>query len=173
MFPKTSFQSFLKYCCLMVKSIERDHKWWLNMIDTEGMLPLYERPLIIWWQVVKAGAPDSSNRQVPWLILDCFLLQILTWNPGGNSWVRGEANLYHYTLPSRELSIRFNLGSFSLSKLMYTSLKFNSSPLKNDGWKTIRLPIGFRYLFRSYVMLNFRGVIQKIHVWYIYLHEKP
>jgi len=68
--------------------------------------------------VVKAGAPDSSNRQVPW--------QILNWNPGGNYWIRGEANLYHGNLPSKKLTIGFNLGSFSLSHLMYTSLKFNS-----------------------------------------------
>ena len=68
------------------------------MIDIEGMLPSHERPPIIWWQVVKAGAPDSSNRQVPW--------QILTWNPGGNYWIRGEANLYHDNLPSKKLTIR-------------------------------------------------------------------
>ena len=32
-----------------------------------------------------------------------------------------------------------------------THPKFNRSPLKNGGWKTIRLPFGFRPIFRCYV----------------------
>ncbi len=35
-----------------------------------------------------------------------------------------------------------------------TPLKFNSSPLKNDGWKTIQLPFGKASLFRA-ELLNF------------------
>ena len=33
--------------------------------------------------------------------------------------------------------------------LLHTSPKFNSSPLKNDGWKTMRLPFGARTIFRG------------------------
>ena len=44
-----------------------------------------------------------------------------------------------------------------VSQLRHPRSLTASLPLKNDGWKTIRLPFGSRYLFRG-ELLNFGGV---------------
>ena len=51
--------------------------------------------------------------------------------------------------------------NFGMIKIPYTPRKFNSSPLKNDGWKTI-LSFWVSAYFQGLLLLNFRGVLKKI-----------
>ena len=57
---------------------------------------------------------------------------------------------------SRSVVVLHANGEGSVLRLAITLPKFNSSPLKNDGWKTT-FPFGFRSLFRG-ELLNFRWV---------------